>query len=138
MKKVAIFIFASILLSASCSKKKVEEVKADLLIQILTDGQWTVTLLTVNTTDHTPAFAGHRFKFYENRTVDATNNGILEKTGTWDASSTSMTTSSNFVGATHPLILLNGTWNITQSSSRIVKATQTNGTEVKTVNLYRE
>ncbi|MCY7310875.1 MAG: hypothetical protein SGI96_09930 [Bacteroidota bacterium] len=138
MKKVAIFIFASILLSASCSKKKVEEVKADLLIQILTDGQWSVTLLTANTTDYTPAFAGHRFKFYENRTVDATNNGILEKTGTWDASSTSMTTSSNFVGATHPLILLNGTWNITQSSSRIVKATQTNGTEVKTVNLYRE
>ncbi len=138
MKKVAIFIFASILLSASCSKKKVEEVKEDLLIQILTDGQWSVTLLTVNTTDYTPAFAGYRFKFYENKNVDATNNGVFEKTGTWDASSASMTTSSNFPGSPNPLALLNGTWNISSASSRIVQATQTVGTDVKSVKLYRE
>ena len=138
MKKVVVFVLASILLSASCSKKKIEEVKEDLLIQILTDGHWAVTLLTVNTTDYTSAFAGYRFKFHENKNVDATFNGVFERTGTWDASSTSMTTSSNFAGAPHPLVLLNGTWNVTQGSSRIVKATQTNGTEVKTVNLYRE
>lgn len=138
MKKVTFFIFASILLAASCGKEKVEEVKEDLLIQILTDGQWAVTLLTVNTTDNTPAFAGYRFKFYENRNVDATFNGTFERTGIWDASSTSMTTSSNFSGAPNPLALLNGTWNITSATSRIVQATQTVGADVKSVKLYRE
>lgn len=138
MKKVAVFVFASMLLSASCSKKKVEEVKADLLIQILTDGLWSVTLLTVNTTDYTSAFAGYRFKFYENKNVDATFNGVLERTGTWDASSATLTTSSNFVGASHPLVLVNGSWNITRSGSRFVEATQTIGTDVKNLKLYRE
>jgi hypothetical protein len=138
MKKIAAFVLITLLTAASCSKKKVEEVQKDLLIQIMTDGLWSVTLLTVNTTDYTAAFAGYRFKFYENKNVDATFNGVFERTGTWDASSATMTTSSNFVGATHPIILVNGSWNITRSGSRFVEATQTNGTEVKSLKMYRE
>lgn len=138
MKKIGFIVLASLFLSASCGKEKQEEIKADLLIQIMTAGLWSVTHLSVNTTDHTQAFAGYRFKFYENKNVDATFSGVLEKTGTWDASSATMTTSANFVGASHPLVLVNGNWSIIRSSSRIVEASQTIGTEVKTLKMYRE
>lgn len=138
MKKIAAVILISTLMGASCKKKIVEDVQKDLIIQILTDGHWSITLLTVNTTNYTPDFAGYRFKFYENKNVDATFNTVLVQTGTWDASAATMTTSSNFVGATHPLTLINGSWNIDASSSRIVEATQTIGTDVKKLKMYRE
>lgn len=138
MKKLLIFLLASTLLGANCKKPVITPAQQDLLIQIMTDGLWSVTLLTVNSTDYTADFAGYRFKFYENKSVDATFNGNFVKTGTWDASTSTQTTSSNFVGATHPLNLVNGTWSITRSGSRFVEATQTVGTDVKSLKMYRE
>lgn len=138
MKKLLIVLLGSALLGANCKKPVITPAQEDLLIQIMTDGLWSVTLLSVNSTDYTPEFAGYRFKFYENKSVDATFNGSLVKTGTWDASTATMTTSSNFVGATHPLSLVNGSWNITRSGSRFVEATQTVGTDVKSLKMYRE
>jgi len=138
MKNIAAFLLITFLAGASCKKNPITPAQEDLIIQILTDGLWSVTLLTVNTTDYTPDFAGYRFKFHENKSVDATYNGAFVKTGTWDASATTMTTSSNFTGATHPLNLVNGTWNITRSGSRFVEATQTIGTDVKSLKMYRE
>ena len=138
MKKIVAFLLLTTLVGASCKKEKIIEEQKDLIFQILTDGFWSVTLLTVNTTDNTPDFAGYRFKFKEDKSVDASFNTIFVKTGTWDASTTTMTTTSNFVGATQPLSLLNGTWKIDRSGSRFVEATQTNGTEVKKLKMYRE
>lgn len=138
MKKIAAFLLIIILTGASCNKKKIIEEHKDLVIQLLTDGLWSVTLLTVNSTDYTADFAGYRFKFFEDKSVNATFNGTFVKTGTWDASATTMTTSSNFVGATQPLSLVNGNWQINRSGSRFVEATQTNGSEVKSLKMYRE
>ncbi len=137
MKKIAAFLLIIMLAGTSCKKKVIEQQK-DLIIQLLTEGLWSVTLLTVNTSDYTADFAGYRFKFFEDKSVNATFNGTLVKTGTWDASATTMTTSSNFIGATQPLILVNGNWQITRSGSRFVEATQTNGSEVKSLKMYRE
>lgn len=138
MKKITAFLLMIMLIGASCKKEKIIEEQKDLIIQILTDGLWSVTLLTVNTTDYTAEFGGYRFKFYENKSVDASFNTAFVKSGTWDASTTTMTTSSNFVGATQPLSLVNGTWKIDRSGSRFIEATQTNGTEVKKIKMYRE
>ncbi len=138
MKKITAFLLLITLIGASCKKEKIIEAQKDLIFQILTDGFWSVTLLTVNTTDHTTEFAGYRFKFYDNKSVDASFNTIFVKSGTWDASTADMTTTSNFAGATQPLSLLNGTWKIDRSGSRFVEATQTNGTEVKKLKMYRE
>ena len=138
MKKITAFLLLITLMGASCKKEKIIEEQKDLIFQILTDGFWSVTLLTVNTTDHTPEFAGYRFKFYDNKSVDASFNTVFVKSGTWDASTADMTTTSNFTGATQPLNLLNGTWKIDRSGSRFVEATQTNGTEVKKLKMYRE
>ena len=138
MKKITAFLLLITLIGASCKKEKIIEAQKDLIFQILTDGLWSVTLLTVNTTDYTTDFGGYRFKFYDNKSVDASFNTVFVKSGTWDASTTDMTTTSNFVGATQPLSLLNGTWKIDRSGSRFVEATQTNGTEVKKLKMYRE
>ena len=101
----------------------------------MTDGQWGVSSFIQNGNNITADFATYKFKYYSNKTVDAINNGTIEKTGTWDGNASTMTTSANFTGAAPPLNLINGSWHINRSSWTYVEATQTNGSEVKTMRL---
>ena len=74
----------------------------------------------------------------QNKTVDAINNGTVENTGTWDGNSATRTTSANFTGAVYPLNLINGNWNIDRNGWTYVEASQTIGTETKTMKLVKE
>lgn len=117
-----------LMLSASC-KKAVEKVQEDLVIQAMTDGQWAVTSFTEDGNNITTSFAGYKFQYYANRTVDAIKNGTVEKTGTWDGDATTMTTWASFTNATNPLNLVNGAWQILRSGWTYVEAKQiVNGT----------
>ena len=136
MKKLALFITVAVLLSAC--KKTVEQKQEDLVVLAMTDGKWAVTIFTLNGTTITPDFANYRFKYYSNKTVDAINNGTVEKTGTWDGNSTTMTTSANFTGAAYPLNLINGNWHIDRNGWTYVEASQTIGTDTKTMKLVKE
>lgn len=136
MKKL-LTLFVLLCLISGC-KKTVEKIQEDLVIKAMTDGQWAVTSFTLNSANITMDFSPYRFKYYSNKTVDAIKNGTLEKKGTWDGSATTMTTYANFPGATYPLTLINGTWNITNTSWTYVVATQTNGSETKTMRLDKE
>ncbi|MEO7983058.1 MAG: hypothetical protein ABI688_03145 [Bacteroidota bacterium] len=139
MKKIAIVALLSLMMGANCKKNPIiTPQQQDLLVQIMTDGLWSVTLLNNNGTDMTQDFAGYRFKFYENKTVDATFNGSFVKQGVWDGSAATMTTSTNFTNASHPLIQLNGSWHVDHSGSRFVEATQTVGSVTKNLKLYKE
>lgn len=133
MKKLLISVLL-ILPFLSCEKKK-EEIGQDLVIQAMTSGQWVVTKFILNGTNITTDYSEYKFQYHSNKTVDAIKNGATEKTGTWDGNATAMTTWANFPNATHPLILLNGTWQITKNSWTYVEASQTNGTDVKTFRL---
>ena len=133
MKRPLIF-FIFLLFFVSC-KKIEEKIAEDLVIQAMTNGQWTITKFTQNSTDITTSFSVYKFKYYSNRTVDAIKNGTKEYTGSWDGDAAAMTTWANFPGAISPITLINGTWNITRNSWTYVEATQTNGTEVKTLRL---
>lgn len=135
MKKTGLFIF--ILLLTAC-KKTIQDVQEDLVIKAMTDGRWIVTSFTLNGSDITPDFATYKFKYYSNKTVDAINNGTVEKTGTWDGNATTMTTSANFIGAVYPLALINGSWHIDRNGWTYVEATQTNGSDIKTMKLVKE
>jgi hypothetical protein len=104
----------------------------------MTDGQWVITSFTENGTDITSSFTGYKFQYYSNKTVDAIKNGTVEKTGSWDGSASSMTTWANFPGATSPLDLINGTWHINNNSWTYVVASQTNGTDSKTMRLDKQ
>ena len=97
-----------LLVSLSGCKKAIEKIQEDAIIRAMTDGQWKITSFTVNGTDITSNFSAYKFQYYSNKTVDAINNGTVERTGTWDGDAGTMTTSANFAGAPTPLSLING------------------------------
>lgn len=104
----------------------------------MTNGQWKVTSFTHNGTDITADYSTYRFKYYKNKTVEAINNGTVERTGQWDGNATNQTTWANFNAAPYPIDLVNGTWNIVNNSWTHVTASQTNGSETKTMRLDKE
>lgn len=126
-----------LLLLAGC-KKAIEKAQDDLVIQAMTDGQWVVSSFTLNSANITADFSPYKFKYYSNRTVDAINNGSVEKTGTWDGNTSTMIISANFTSASYPLNQINGSWLITRNSWTYVEATQTIGTDVKTLRLDKQ
>jgi hypothetical protein len=131
--KTTLFIFLTILI-AGC-KKNEEAIQEDLVILAMTDGQWGITSFTQNGNNITADFASYKFKYYSNKTVDAIKSGTVEKNGTWDGNSTSMTISANFTSPPYPLNLINGSWHIDRNSWTYVEATQTTGTETRTLRL---
>lgn len=104
----------------------------------MTDGQWAITSFTLNGTSITTDFSPYRFKYYSNKTVDAINNGTVEKTGNWDGNASNNTTWASFSGAVYPLTLINGTWNITRNSWTYVEATQTSSADTKLMRLDKQ
>ena len=135
MKKV--FVGISILFLLSGCKKLVEKIQQDAVIKAMTDGQWKITSFTHNGTDITSTFSTYKFQYYSDKTVDAFNNGVVEKTGTWDGNAQTMTTSANFVGALVPLALINGNWHIDNNSWTFVEAEQNVGSETKYMRLEK-
>lgn len=119
-------------------KKTVENVQEDLVTKAMTDGQWAITSFTLNGTNITSDFSLYKFKYYSNKTVDAIKSGTVEKTGNWDGNAAAKTTWANFTSVSHPLSLINGTWNITNNSWTFVVASQTNGSEIKTMRLDKQ
>lgn len=135
MKKL--FTLLLIVFAFSNCGRVVEQIGEDLVIKAMTDGQWKITKFTLNGTDITSSFSTYKFQYYKNKTVDAINNGVVERTGSWDGNASAMTTWANFPGAPNPIALINGTWNITKNSWTYVEATQT-GTDTKTLRLDKQ
>jgi len=133
MKRLCLLLGTTFLL-AGC-KKTVEHIYQDLVIQAMTDGQWHITNFVNNGTNITTDFTNYKFQYYSNKTVDAINNGVVEKTGTWDGNAALMTTYANFVSPAYPLNLINGSWHIDRNSWTYVEATQTIGTDVRVMRL---
>ena len=131
--KIVLFLVLTFL-TAGC-KKTIEKIQEDLVVQAMTDGQWSVTVFTRNGNNITADFVSYKFKYYSDKTVDAINNGTVEKKGTWDGNAGTMTTSASFTGASYPLNLINGNWHIDNNSWTFVEASQTNGSETKTMRL---
>lgn len=112
------------LLFTSC-KEAIEDAKEDAVIKAMTEGQWKVSNYQKGNTDATSSFTGYSFQFYKNQTVDALRNSAVEKKGTWLGDGTNFTIQATFSNATEPLILLNGTWQITNTTWTSVNAVQT-------------
>lgn len=134
MKKPAVTLLILFSFLVGC-KKTIQEKKEDLVIKAMTSGQWIITNFIYNSTDITADFSSYKFQYYSNKTVEAINNGAVEKTGTWDGNAATMTTWANFSGATTPLSLINGTWHIDDNSWTFVLASQNSGGETKTMRL---
>ena len=136
MKKLYVLIlFVSTL---GCIKKQIEEKQEDLLVQAMTNGQWKVTGFTIGSTDITSDFSLYKFQFKSDLTVDAINNGAVEKTGSWDGNMTAQSITSNFTNASSPVLYLNGTWNITSTTWTSVQASQTVSGEIRILRLDKQ
>lgn len=133
MKRILLLAGLAIWL-AGCQKIK-DQVQEDLIVKAITDGVWRVTNFKKGDTDLTADFAPYRFQFYMSFTVDALNNGSVEKKGTWQADANARTVAANFTNATAPLVLLNGTWLVTRNSWTYVEATQTVNGEMLTLRI---
>lgn len=133
MKKLYLPIFFLILFG--CKKEKKIE---NIVVQAMVNGQWKVSNFNKGGTDITTNFADYKFQFKSNLTVDAINNGSIEKTGSWNADAATQTISSNFANATNPLVLLNGRWKITNNSWTWVEAEQTLNNELLSLRLDKQ
>lgn len=130
-------ILILILLCPGC-KKAIEQAQQDLVIQAMTNGQWKITNFVNNGTNVSAEFSEYKFQYYSNKTVNAIKNGTVEKTGTWDGNASARTTSANFINATSPLDLINGSWHIDDNSWTFVVASQTTGSQTKTMRLDKQ
>jgi len=131
MKKI--FTVIILFLLAGCIKKKQE----DMVVNAMVEGQWKVTRFMKGSSEITSDFATYKFQFKTNFTVDAINNGTVEKTGSWNADATTQTITSNFTNTGVPLTLLNGTWQITNNSWTWVEATQSLNGELYSLRLEK-
>ena len=135
--KRSIVIILCLLTLVQC-KKAIEAKAQNAIMKAMTDGQWAITNFTSNGTDITSDFTGYKFQYFNDYTVDAIKNGSVEETGTWMGDVNSMSITANFSNAVDPILLLNGTWTITDNSWTYVKATMTVGTEVRTLRLDKQ
>ena len=134
MKKLYLFLALASLLA--CKKETaVGNTQEDLVIQAMTSGSWKVSNYTRGGVDVTSDFQNYTFQFKTNMTVDALSQGTLVKTGSWSADASSQTITSQFASAAHPLPLLNGTFQITNTTWTSVNASQTVSGELRTLRL---
>lgn len=124
----------ALILVSGC-KETVEQKQEDAVVKIITSGQWSVTKYVKGATDVTTDFAGYKFQFKDNKTVDAIKNGVTEKTGTWEGNAMARTIVSEFQNANQTLTLLNGTWYITDSGLTYVESNQTVAGEARLLRL---
>ena len=136
MKKLGLIVLAATVLG-SCHKL-IEKKQEDAIMKVMTNGQWVVTNFTSNGSDITTDFSGYSFQFFDDYTVKAMKNGTLNSSGTFYGDVSTLTISANFPSAVNPLLLLNGTWHITNTSDTYVIANMTIGTDVRTIRLDKQ
>ena len=133
MKKLYPLLLLIILVG--CKKEKKAE---NIVIQAMVNGQWKVTNFNKGGTDMTTSFSTYKFQFKTDFTVDAINNGSVEKTGNWNADAVAQSITSTFSNAVNPVALLNGTWAITNNSWTWVEAKQTLNGELLSLRLDKQ
>jgi hypothetical protein len=115
MKKFIIFAVVAICLSTISCKRKIEEKVEDLIVTVMTDGEWEVSKYMEGSLDKTSTFLGWTCKFNSNRTCQA-RKGTTVVNGMWDGSTSNYTITGNFPVGSDPLDQMNGTWRVKKSN----------------------
>ncbi|MES2647166.1 MAG: hypothetical protein V4717_09845 [Bacteroidota bacterium] len=108
------FIFLSTL--GAC-KKTINNIKEDLMVNLITSHTWKVVKFMEGTSNLTSEYAVYDFEFEKNSTVKAVLNGVTEATGTWVGDETSQSITAAFPGAGAKLSKLTGKWTVTNTKS---------------------
>lgn len=125
MKKLllltSLFIATGSLLSC---KKAIEQKKEDIVVDAITNGIWVVEQYIENSVNISNDFLDYDFQFFKDGTVKGSKSGNISN-GTWTGSASNYTITSNFPGASDPVLKLNGSWKITDSYWDYVEAEMT-------------
>jgi len=116
MKKMVFALILMTLVSSSC-KKAVDNIKEDLMVNLITSNTWVVVRYMEGAQNITPTFSTYEFKFYKSGNVDAIENGITKASGTWQGSEATQSITSNFPTTGDPINKLNGVWKVTNTKS---------------------
>jgi len=132
-----LLIILSLICLAGC-KKTIEKKAENAIMKAMTDGQWVITSFISDGSNITTDFSTYRFQYFSNYTVNAIKSGTVEATGNWDGDASAMNIIANFPNVTDPLLLLNGTWHITDNSWTYVEATMTIGNTIRSLRLDKQ
>lgn len=132
-----LLIILSLICLAGC-KKTIEKKTENAIMKAMTDGQWVITSFISDGSNITSDFSAYRFQYFDNYTVDAIKNGTVENTGSWNGDVNTMSITANFPDAINPLLLLNGTWHVTDNSWTYVEATMTVGNTIRSLRLDKQ
>jgi len=133
----SLLIILSLICLAGC-KKTIEKKAENAIMKAMTDGQWVITSFISDGSNITTDFSTYRFQYFSNYTVNAIKSGTVEATGNWDGDASAMNIIANFPNVTNPLLLLNGTWHITDNSWTYVEATMTVGNTIRSLRLDKQ
>ena len=136
MKSIILLMLPIVLLSGC--KKTIDNKAEDAIVKAMTEGQWVITSFESNGSDLTADFSPYRFQYLADYTVNAIKSGNVENTGTWQGDVNTMNISANFQNAANPILLLNGTWHITDNSWTYVEATMTVGADLRSLRLDKQ
>lgn len=118
------------LLATSC-QKLIDKKKEQIAMEFITTNDWYVEQYLEGEKDMTSEFTNYIFRFNTDYTVVGVRNAEVY-TGTWQPEITTISIISQFAVAPAPLIRLNGTWKLKDSSTEFVKA-EMPGTDGKKV-----
>jgi hypothetical protein len=123
----------------SCKKvlDKVDDAREQAAVDIVTTGRWKMVAFSTGTTDQLALFNGYLFQFNANQTVDAYQGNTLVASGTFIYDLSARTITSGFQTTAEPLVLLNGTFRITDSGTDFVKAEMTVYNEIRRLHMIK-
>ncbi len=98
-------------------KKTINNIKEDLMVNLITSHTWKVVKFMEGTANLTSEYAVYDFEFEKNGTVKAVLNGVTEATGTWLGDEASQSITAAFPGAGPTLSKLTGKWTVTNTKS---------------------
>src|SRR5450432_3779855 len=129
------FLLILLVVPYSC-KKYIQQQEQNALVNLVTQGTWRVTGYVDHDTNITASFSGYSFQFNQDGTVYGILNSQQTK-GSWTASVSDKSITSNFPSAPYPLNMLNHTWIITDSYSDSVAAKTAVDTSLNILNLHK-
>ncbi|HXB42728.1 MAG TPA: hypothetical protein VNV85_01660 [Puia sp.] len=136
--KIKILLFATLFAVCFFSCKKViQQQEQNAVLNIITSGVWYVQTYTQDSIDITASFSGYVFKFNQNGTVIGTKDSVATP-GTWSASISDRTITSNFPNPPNPLNKLNSVWKITDSGLSYVVANATINDSTENIRLQKQ
>lgn len=126
-----------LLLLGSCKKAK-EHIEEERALNFLDGSEWKITFFIKGSNDISADFSTYIFRFNKDFTINVLRNNTTASTGTWKGDIPNRTISANFPTAAHPVVLLNATWNITQSTDHSVSASTFAGNELRQLKMEKQ